>query len=308
MNLILKNIVITFAVITGFLMLLVGIKSINFKENRKYGLFYLTLLIVLNLTNCVNSQSINSNSKYEIEASDDIKDIIKTTEWQNFKNLWTIIDSIEPQKQVSNYNNQEYITYQYLLLDDEQLKKVEILQSEFANSISELISKTDLTSSQAEILNIFTDYRLTSIKGEHLYTRMITTDYIITETIVDFEFKIDTLNNFKNKNIFSESEYIQAIENLYSIVDKSVILAVIEKNYGYIYNPIKINSDSLELLELGLKEFENLHASVLNQNKEENDSIKNRLNENYSNTCAKIEQLKIDLPVIHNLLIDLENY
>ena len=102
-----RVVIIFFASITAFILVLVGIKRLKLNKTTRHSFFVSTLLIILGLTGCdaADKSASSADSSLKPAEIENIKQVLSrvdklnnTQEWINFKAFWKKLDEITPKQ------------------------------------------------------------------------------------------------------------------------------------------------------------------------------------------------------------------
>lgn len=336
MEKILNTIIITAASLLASTLLIIGIRKIEIKKYKKYGLFVSTILIALSLGGCDllrqgdkkpavpieanKPQKINELQDSNIKA-DRISWLNKTDEWKSFKAFWRQLDNIAPKNETDDNVNgmKPYYGDYWQAISFDKAKSLKAELETFSNAFSskslaqgeEILSNTEI----ALLVSICTariDYMSSDFSS--MTSRMIPSPAMTgrEDSIKDLEKRIDLLVELRKNKTIKEEEFQQALAVVKEDVKTFSVLEAITKHYGYYYRSVdekKVRPD-INTAEQYIDDFEKHYAEYLKSKKDGNTGYEYQedLDKKYEETKTAIKQIETVLPSLNEMINDLERY
>lgn len=247
MSSLLKSIFMWLVIICGCIILFLGIKKNIFTDKKNRKLFIASLFLIFSLNSCNSDNDINNLSEKETL-------LIESNEWQNFKYFWQEMDRVDPGISIYTIDDENIEEATYQLSANVVMEKSEEQFELLSQHIRNLKSIKIISDYEIELLNriclerISFLYQVDFLLLSHLAPPKIY--YNKTETMNQFELKIDALYDLYNNKLINEQELNSSIEDLISELHNYLILTAIvpgrETNYDYytLDETLENNSDS----------------------------------------------------------------
>jgi len=324
MELKIKYLILTSALLLAFLLFLFGIRRLRISDKKNKGFFLTALIIALASVGCnisnsgetesnsepMKNQAVNTNPKR-------IKDLNNTPEWRAFKTLWKTLDNVLPQK---NKNDGSF--YAYTEMDDYN-KKYKLVDSlnkkndECKYKLARLTGKKLLTKLEVDLLTSITSERIKFIYygNTSMMTRMLPLPgtYEKENSISSLEYKIDTLLLLERKGKIDSSELNLAVRNIEKEVYKYSILNILMQSdmlkyysYGYGTGLEGEKKDTISIIDKSLLDFENDYNGFMKTyDPQKANKAQKTIYEKYNTTKMQIDEFTNNYLLFLELIRDL---
>ncbi|MBU0707221.1 hypothetical protein KKG41_02505 [Patescibacteria group bacterium] len=313
----LNTIIIATATVIAWVLFIIGIRKLKVKKYRKYGLFMSTILIVLGLSGCdIISDKITSENNNSIQNTEYLPDRIqklnKQIEWTNFVTFWQKLDFIKPNEGKDEFDLfGEY--YSAITTEDREnfLNKLAVLIESLKNMEMDEILITDI---EIDLLENICQTRIEYMSSgfTSLLMRMMPPTTITDKenSIMDLERKIDTLIELRTDGKINEAEYQDALGIIKEDIEMYSITDTISTNYIYYYSSNLYSASANRTSEDHINEFEDHYATYLLNKVDANSNTyyPEDLDKKYLETKKTIEEIKVALPNLNELVEDLTRY
>ena len=156
-----RVVIIFFASITAFILVLVGIKRLKLNKTTRHSFFVSTLLIILGLTGCdaADKSASSADSSLKPAEIENIKQVLSrvdklnnTQEWINFKAFWKKLDEITP-KQKTDEKEADYFFSEYTgAISNEEAENLRGELPELTNGLKKLEQEEKISTIEIELL------------------------------------------------------------------------------------------------------------------------------------------------------------
>ncbi len=307
MHKIIEHIIIFLAILAAGLLFVFGIRKLNLKKSKKYGIFFTTLMLILGIS-CQNGQGKNrKNSQIKLNMVNEMKinrtKLFKSNEWQFFKKYWQKLDSI-----VANEKNNSIGIGPYTnKLSTDEIKEYQKDLSQVFTYLETLIKKELISKEEGHLFQAISSLRLQYITSGFfsMLSHKMPAPMTITKenSIKDLEKKIDLLVVLRKKGDVKQAEFKKAFANIQKEIKNFSLYYLIGSHFFYDI-PVEFklgNAD--EMLSNFKKSYE-----VYKKRKEENESGKysKELDEKYEKAKKLVDQLYKILPGLNQLVANLE--
>lgn len=261
-------------ILTGSIILFLGIKKLKIK---KRGIFATGLIIFLAFAGCKNNSKAQ-NTEINIKKEIEINNLIKTSEWIEFK------------KTILKILDKEYDFFP-------EKKEIDKLNEELKQSIDKVFQKTDKDSIEIEILNdlCLNKIIITENAPRKMVMHTIPPDSIIELTFSSINKSFYSLNQLKQNKILNQKQYDDAVEILMQEIIDFAKINFIYKNYfsspAMFYDGMTFSKETKDLLKYALDDMEKNYNKTKEELKINSDKSKlEELEKKYNETKDKINK------------------
>ncbi|MCK5306823.1 MAG: hypothetical protein KAJ66_06775 [Candidatus Omnitrophica bacterium] len=321
-----RVVIIFFASITAFILVLVGIKRLKLNKTTRHSFFVSTLLIILGLTGCdaADKSASSADSSLKPAEIENIKQVLSrvdklnnTQEWINFKAFWKKLDEITP-KQKTDEKEADYFFSEYTgAISNEEAENLRGELPELTNGLKKLEQEEKISTIEIELLIKICRERINYMSYGFTLTRMMPPPVQSAKevSIKNLERRIDILIELQEKEEIETKEYEQALLNIQEDIKTFSILDAINSHYvRYYYYPgvgSRETGDKVNITERHIKEFEKHYADYQIKKEEgklNDDAIAQYkdIDVNYRQTKQALAEIKKALPAYGELIVDLE--
>ncbi len=301
-----------------------GVRELKINRKRKCGLFISTVLMALYLLGAryagaaEPAKSVRETTLTQKDQMQ-IAELVKTKEWQNFKAFWQKLDIIEPKKDRAKIDK-ERINYEGEYPGTINSEKTQELRQELEILIvglEQVEKKGMIGPVEKELLARICferiEYMLAGFKS--YFMRMIPSPTLTSKeiSIKNLEIRIDALLLLKRREKINKEEYKQALDNIEEEIRRFSIVHAL--NLYYIYDRFSRNlninetmntrnvQDYLVSLE---KDYRNHQDSRKKDKISADDKYEREIDAAYEKSKRALEELKPVLPLMNELIADLE--
>lgn len=216
--------------------------------------------------------------------------IEKTQAYSDFKEFWHQIDTIYRE----DYSIQKF--------DFEVFERIEDMKIKLDEYIVNLYDTKLLTVKEVEVIEELTLIRLNAIGGPNLYTRMYIQDAYYPTSIFEFEKKIDVLLNLKEDGLIDEVEYKNALQDVFNLSNKSIMLYMIFKQpiFGsYTENQFDNDITAFDYIDDLTEVFQNIIDN--------DETLTQSYTDFYNSISEQLLEVNTAMPFVHQFIKSLEN-
>lgn len=320
-----RQAIIAIASLAALVLFLLGIRKLKIRQSKKAGLFLTTIIIVLCLLGYhqsgalaqdknINKSSISKNDKKQIIG------LVNTAEWQNFKAFWQKLDEIVPNKnKVKVEKELSYLGEYTGAINTEEGNKLEKELKVLIGGLKEYEQKGIVNPVVFDLLERICIARLNYLAHgfSSMMMRMIPPPSLVNEekALKNLERIIDHLLLLKKKGKVDHDEFTQALANIQEEIKVFSILSTRNAHYGRFYSwgeqDRQETSGKSYNIEDYLASFEKDYSDYKAKRKTEKISAEEEkyfkdLNIKYEETKRALEELQPALPLLNELIADLE--
>lgn len=325
-----RTIIVLLAMLTASVLLFLGVRELRTSRGR-HGLFLTTLLAALGMAGCGGSartaesahdRPVPEPTLVPMPAEDpsqspQMTELAKTEQWADFKALWKKLDRVRPTKEGDEAFMGEYVgslTYEVAQGMREELDTlIDALRSP---SMKKHIGDLEL-----DLLQTITHKRINYLEYglQSMMTRMVQPPMMMDkeDSIRDLEKHIDVLVELREAGKISGLEFEEALAIVEDDVKAWAVLDTLSESYqGYYSLPVHTILEGREGSGFSVSAAESLIAAFERdyddfQDKgvqvQQGGSTDKELAKQYEKAKEAVEELKLVLPFLSELVEDLES-
>lgn len=319
-----RQAIIAIASLAALVLFLLGIRKLKIRQNRKAGLFLTTIIIVLCLLGYHQSGALaqDKNIKESSISKNDKKQIVglvNTAEWQNFKAFWNKLDEIVPNKNKGKDEKEWAYLGEYTgAINSEERNELEKELKVLTSDLKRYEQKGIVNPVTFNLLERICIARLSYMAYgfNSMIMRMMPPPSLINEenALKNLERKIDSLLFLKKKDKVDNDEFAQALTNIQEEIKAFSILNTRNIYYGSFYSSDRHDRNGTsgksynieEYIASFNKDFIDFQAGRKKEMSAEKEKYYQELIVKYEKTKQALEELKPVLPLMNELIADLE--
>ncbi len=300
-----------------------GIRDLKINRKRKYGLFISTVLMALYLlgsryVGAVEPAKSVRESTLSQQEQRQIAELVKTKEWQNFKAFWKKLDEIVPNRNKVKDEKELFYLGEYTGAISSERNELEKELKVLASDLKRYEQKGIVNPVALNLLERICIARLSYMAYgfKSMIMRMIPPPSLINEenALKNLERKIDSLLVLKKKDKVDNDEFTQALTNIQEEIKVFSILNTKNIYYGTFYSSDRHDRNGTsgksynieEYIASFNKDFIDFQARRKKEMSAEEEKYYQELIVKYEKTKQALEELKPVLPLMNELIADLE--
>jgi len=323
-----RTTIIFLAMLAASVLLFLGIRELRTSRGR-HGLFLTTLLAALGLAGCggtpratetAHDRATTEPTLVPMPADDPSKspemvELAKTKQWADFKALWKKLDHVRPTKEGDEAFMGEYVgslTYEVAQEMREELDQL-------IDALRSPSMKKHIGDMEIDLLQTITHKRINYLEYglQSMMTRMVQPPMMMDkeDSIRDLEKHIDVLVELREAGKISGLEFEEALAIVEDDVKAWAVLDTLSESYmGYYSLPVHTivegregSGISVSVAESLIAAFERDYDDFQSKAVQAQQGTDKELAKQYEKAKEAVDELKLVLPFLSELVEDLES-